>query len=80
MMLAFATYQLKSFMGDASFIVKQSELVTAVVEQSRFQVNVRATGVLKPVYIRWISAQVSGRVEQAFVKAGAHVNEGQILM
>jgi len=43
-------------------------------------VNVRATGVLKPVYIRWISAQVSGRVEQAFVKAGAHVNEGQILM
>jgi TPP-dependent trihydroxycyclohexane-1,2-dione (THcHDO) dehydratase len=55
-MLAFATYQLKSFMGDASFIVKQSELVTAVVEQSRFQVNVRATGVLKPVYIRWISA------------------------
>jgi HlyD family secretion protein len=73
LMLAFATYKLKSFMGDASFIVKQSELVTAVVEQGRFQVNVRATGVLKPVYIRWISAQVS-------VKAGAHVNEGQILM
>jgi multidrug resistance efflux pump len=80
LMLALATYKLKSFMGDASFIVKQSELVTAVVEQGRFKVNVRATGVLKPVYIRWVSAQVSGRVEQAFVKAGALVNKGQILM
>ncbi len=80
LMLAFATYKLKNFMGDASFIVKQSELITAVVEQGRFQVNVRATGVLKPVYIRWVSAQVSGRVEQAFVKAGALVNKGQILM
>ena len=80
LMLAFATYKLKHFMGDASFIVKQSELVTAVVTQGRFQVNVRATGVLKPVYIRWVSAQVSGRVEQAFVKAGALVKEGQILM
>jgi HlyD family secretion protein len=80
LMLAFATYKLKSFMGDASFIVNQSELVTAVVEQGRFQVNVRATGVLKPVYIRWVSAQVSGRVEQAFVKAGALVSKGKILM
>jgi len=78
--LAFATYKLKSFMGDASFIVKENELVTAVVEQGRFQVNVRATGVLKPVNIRWVSAQVSGRVEQAFVKAGAKVEQGQILM
>lgn len=78
--LALATYKLKSFMGEASFIVKQSELVTAIVKQGRFQVNVRATGVLKPVNMRWISAQVSGRVEQAFVKAGARVEEGQIIM
>jgi HlyD family secretion protein len=80
LMLALGTYKLKTFIGDASFIVNKSELVTAVVTQGRFQVNVRATGVLKPVYIRWVSAQVSGRVEQAFVKAGAIVNEGQILM
>jgi len=79
-LLAFGTYQLKSVMGNASFIVKQSELVTAKVEQGRFQVNVRATGVLKPVNIRWVSAQISGRVEQAFVKAGALVNEGQLLV
>ena len=80
LMLVFGIYKLKNVIGDASFIVNKSELVTAVVTQGRFQVNVRATGVLKPVYIRWVSAQVSGRVEQAFVKAGALVNEGQILM
>jgi multidrug resistance efflux pump len=80
LMLVFGTYKLKNVIGDASFIVNKSELVTAVVTQGRFQVNVRATGVLKPVYIRWVSAQVSGRVEQAFVKAGALVKEGQILM
>ena len=80
LMLALGTYKLKTFIGDASFIVNKSELVTAVVTQGRFQVNVRAAGVLKPVYIRWVSAQVSGRVEQAFVKAGANVIKGQTLM
>ena len=64
LMLALGTYKLKTFIGT----------------QGRFQVNVRATGVLKPVYIRWVSAQVSGRVEQAFVKAGANVIKGQTLM
>jgi len=80
LLLGVATYELKSVMGNASFIVKQNELVTAKVEQGRFQVNIRATGVLKPENIRWVSAQVSGRVEQAFVKAGALVNKGQMLM
>jgi len=80
LLLGVATYELKSVMGNASFIVKQNELVTAKVEQGRFQVNIRATGVLKPENIRWVSAQVSGRVEQAFVKAGALVKKGQMLM
>jgi len=80
LLLGFATYQLKNVMGNASFIVKQDELVTAKVEQGRFQVNVRATGVLKPVNIRWVSAQVAGRVEQAYVKPGALVNKGQLLI
>ncbi|NQZ21187.1 MAG: efflux RND transporter periplasmic adaptor subunit [Colwellia sp.] len=80
LLLAFATYQFKTVMGNATFIVKQNELVTAKVEQGRFQVNIRATGVLKPVNIRWVAAQVSGRVEQAFVKAGALVSKGQLLI
>jgi HlyD family secretion protein len=73
-------YALRNTFGSASFIVAENELITATVQQGNFRVNVRATGVLKPLNIRWVSAQVSGRVEQTFVKAGAHVIKGQILM
>ncbi|MFT5759193.1 MAG: HlyD family secretion protein [Alteromonadaceae bacterium] len=75
-----ATYFFKNAVGSASFIVDKNELVTATVKQGNFSVNVRAAGVLKPENIRWVSSQVSGRVEQAFVKAGAIVTRGQILM
>lgn len=80
LILLITTYFFKDFMGNSSFIVNKEELVTARVYQGEFKVNVRATGVLKPVDIRWVSSQVSGRVEQAFVKAGAYVKKGQILM
>ncbi|NQZ81523.1 MAG: HlyD family efflux transporter periplasmic adaptor subunit [Colwellia sp.] len=78
--LIFSTYFFKSMVGSASFIVVKDELVIATVKQGNFRVNVRASGVLKPENIRWVSSQVSGRVEQAFVKAGAIVSKGQILM
>jgi len=74
------TYFLKNTLGSASYIVESNKLVIATVEQGSFVVNVRATGLLKPEDIRWVSAQVAGRVEQAFVKAGAHVKKGQVLM
>ena len=80
LLLLIGTYFFKTFMGSASFIVNKDELVTATVFQGNFKVNVRATGVLKPVDIRWVSSQVSGRVEQAFVKAGAYVTKGQVLI
>jgi len=35
---------------------------------------------LKPLNIRWVSSQVSGRAEQVFVKAGAKVNKGDVLV
>lgn len=80
MFLAAASYFLKNTLGNASYFVESSKLVTAKVEQGNFVVNVRATGLLKPQDIRWVSAQVAGRVEQAFVKAGAQVKKGQVLM
>ena len=68
------TYFLRDVLGDASYIVEKNAVVIAKVEQGNFRVNVRATGVLKPLNIRWVSAQVSGRVEQVFVKAGADLS------
>ncbi|KGJ98091.1 efflux RND transporter periplasmic adaptor subunit [Thalassotalea sp. ND16A] len=78
--LLIATYFLRNILGDASYIVEKNAVVIATVEQGNFRVNVRATGVLKPLNIRWVSAQVSGRVEQVFVKAGAEVSEGDVLV
>ncbi|WP_019026573.1 efflux RND transporter periplasmic adaptor subunit [Colwellia piezophila] len=80
LILVTAIYLIKGMTGNASFIVAKSELVIATVKQGNFRVNIRASGVLKPMDIRWVSSQVSGRVEQVFVKAGAVVSEGQILM
>ena len=73
-------YATKSFLGDASFFIDRNELITAKVEQGTFQVNVRATGMLKPQSIRWVSAQVAGRVEQVLIKPGAVVNRGDLLV
>lgn len=47
--LLIAAYSLRNVLGNASYIVQKNELVTAKVEQGNFTVNVRATGVLKPL-------------------------------
>jgi len=80
LILGTVSYFVKGIIGNASFIVTKNELVIAMVEQGNFTVNVRASGVLKPVDIRWVSSHVSGRVEQVFVKAGAMVSKGKVLM
>lgn len=76
----FIGYSFGNFMGGASYIVEKETLVTAKVERGKFKVNVRATGALKPLNIRWMSSQVSGKVEQVHVKPGAYVNKGDILI
>ncbi|TMP39889.1 efflux RND transporter periplasmic adaptor subunit [Pseudoalteromonas rubra] len=78
--LALGYYGIRQFSGDASYFVDRETVVTARVEQGDFQVNIRAAGVLKPAEIRWVAAQVSGRVEQVLVKAGAEVQVGQLLL
>jgi len=78
--LVVGTYSLRSVLGNASYFIERNALVTAKVERGDFRVNVRATGVLKPLNIRWVSSQVSGRAEQVFVKAGAKVNKGDVLV
>lgn len=73
-------YFLKNTLGSASYFLERNALVIAIVQQGNFKVNVRASGLLKPLNIRWVSSQVAGRVEQVFVKAGAKVNAGDLLV
>lgn len=79
-LFVFLTFLFKSSIGNASYVVDKKAIVTAVVEQGRFQVTVRGSGLLKPVNIRWVSTQVSGRAEQVFVKPGAKVEKGDLLV
>ncbi|MCJ8320246.1 MAG: efflux RND transporter periplasmic adaptor subunit [Colwellia sp.] len=80
LILIAATFVMKSTLGNASFIVEMDELIIAEVKQGDFKVNVRASGLLKPINIRWVSSQVAGRVEQVFVKAGAKVKTDDVLV
>lgn len=80
MAIAVGVYSFKDYLGEASYFIDRDKLVTAKVELGSFQVNVRATGLLKPAEIRWVSSQVPGRVEQVLVKPGAHVTQGQLLV
>jgi len=78
--IVIAIFLFRNAVGNASYIVEKNSVVTAKVQQGNFRVNIRATGVLKPLNIHWVSSQVSGRVEQVFVKAGAEVNKGDVLL
>ena len=75
-----AYFYLKGLIGEASYIINKETVVVAEVEQGNFRVNIRATGLLKPLNIRWVSSQVSGRVEQVLVKPGAKVEKGDVLV
>lgn len=79
-LLLIAIYFFKNSLGNASYFLDRNAVVTAKVMQGNFKVNVRASGLLKPLNIRWASSQVAGRVEQVFVKAGAKVNAGDVLV
>ncbi len=70
----------KRSLGNASFVADATEIRTAKVKQGEFLVRVAGNGVLKPKLSYWVSTQVSGRVEQIFVKPGDAVVEGQPLL
>jgi HlyD family secretion protein len=75
-----AAFYVKSNLGDASYFVSRDEIQTAAVQYGDFQVNIRATGVLKPTDMRWVSSRVAGKVEQILVKPGTQVQVGEKLM
>lgn len=63
-----------------AFVVDDDSVLIGHVQQGDFDVNIRGTGVLVPEDIRWISSNVSGRIERIHAKAGTQVSKGDILM
>ena len=78
-MLVIASISFRYFLGDTTYFIARSEFQVAEVQQGEFKVEVRGVGRLKPKDIRLIASQVSGRVEQTFVKPGSYVAKGDLL-
>lgn len=55
-------------------------LRVATVEKGNFTIVVRAPGSLVPKELRWLAAQVGGRVEKLQVMPGANVEAGDIIL
>lgn len=64
----------------AQLTVAGTGVVTAAVERGPLDIDLRASGVLLPSDMRWITAQVEGRVERIEVQAGARVQRGDLLL
>lgn len=74
--LAFSNSALKP----AGYQVARASVALGTVSEGAFDVRVHGNGLLLPVTVRWVAAQVEGRVEQVHAKAGSAVAEGDVLV
>ena len=70
----------KRWLGEASYLIENSELRTAAVEAGPFRVSVRGTGLLKPKDFAWVATQVTGRVGVLHKRQGDLVQPGDVLL
>ncbi|GAA0344332.1 HlyD family efflux transporter periplasmic adaptor subunit [Bowmanella denitrificans] len=66
--------------GSAAYLADRNSLLIDTVQRGDLHVRVRGTGVLVPKDIRWITTDVPARVERILKKAGAKVQQGDVLM
>ena len=66
--------------GSAGYATDMDTLLIGDVQHGNLVVNIRGTGVLVPREMRWIAANVEGRVEQILIKPGDPVTKGEIIM
>ena len=64
----------------SAYEVASGQLLTGQVQQGDLTVRVRGNGILVPKDIRWIAANVEGRIDRVLVKAGAVVRRGDLLV
>lgn len=69
-----------AFSNTSSHSVSSDMLLTSKVQQGELAITVRGIGVLAPKDIRWLATNVSGKVERILAKAGAIVQQGDLIM
>ncbi len=60
--------------------VDRDKMTVATVEQGRFQEFIPVDGVVQPIVTIYVDAVFGGRVEEIFVRDGAHVEEGDKIL
>jgi multidrug efflux pump subunit AcrA (membrane-fusion protein) len=66
--------------NDGTHVVDSDSLLTDTVKRGELAVSVRGSGVLVPKDVRWLTTNVEGKVERLFAKAGAIVEQGDLIM
>jgi multidrug efflux pump subunit AcrA (membrane-fusion protein) len=66
--------------GSAGVAADADLLLYGDVERGALVVNIRGTGILAPREIRWIAANVEGRVERILIKPGDAVSKGELIL
>ncbi len=66
--------------SNADLQVNGDHLLFSQVQQGPMAVSVSGNGVLAPDNITWLASRVTGRVERVFVKAGARVTKGDVIV
>jgi len=66
--------------SNASYLASKERLLVDEVQRGELNITVRGTGVLVPKDIRWITTDTPGRVDSVLIKAGALVEEGDVIM
>lgn len=64
----------------AAYTAEERNLAIGEVKHGKFEVTVRGPGILTPSQVRWLSANVSGRVESIHVLPGARVAHGDLIL
>ncbi|GLX80212.1 ABC transporter permease [Thalassotalea insulae] len=60
--------------------VSASNVLLDTVKQGTLQIDVRGIGVLVPKEVYWVAAEVNGRVDKIYIKAGAAVKKGDLIV
>ena len=72
-------YAVKNYTQNASSLVKKEEILTAIVKQGEFAVNVKGLGSLSLEKRHLITSQTGGKVVEVLVKPGEFVKQGELI-
>jgi len=64
----------------AGYPINRASVALGTVSEGALDVRIHGNGSLLPVTVRWVAAQVEGRVDRVLAKPGTAVTEGQVLV